>query len=102
MPTTPESDGDIATLSANELFLDLLCADEDLLKAEFDAIIAAAWSSPPPDKPDHADPERRPHRARHQREANDAAPRSQAHHSGFSRWTRQRSPAPVPPKTNDK
>jgi hypothetical protein len=29
-------------------FLDLVLADEDLLRAEFEAIIAAAWQEPPP------------------------------------------------------
>ncbi|MEV6605692.1 hypothetical protein [Kutzneria sp. NPDC051319] len=28
-------------------FLDLLCADDELVRAEFDAIIAAEWSTPP-------------------------------------------------------
>jgi hypothetical protein len=28
-------------------FLDLVCHDPDLLAAEFDAIIAAAWHDPP-------------------------------------------------------
>ena len=28
-------------------FLALLCADEELLRAEFDAIIAASWPDPP-------------------------------------------------------
>jgi hypothetical protein len=29
-------------------FLDLICADEKLLRAEFDAIIAAGWPDEPP------------------------------------------------------
>jgi hypothetical protein len=29
-------------------FLDLICADEELLRAEFDAIIAAGWPTEPP------------------------------------------------------
>lgn len=44
-------------------FLDLVCADEDLLRAEFDAIIDATWSPPParpPASPSRADrPSRR-------------------------------------------
>ena len=32
-------------------FLDLLLADDDLLRAEFDAIIAAEWPGPPPNLP---------------------------------------------------
>jgi hypothetical protein len=34
-----------------EQFLELVLADEELLRAEFDAIIAAAWSGPPPSRP---------------------------------------------------
>jgi hypothetical protein len=29
-------------------FLDLICADEELLRAEFDALIAAGWPIEPP------------------------------------------------------
>jgi hypothetical protein len=32
---------------ARDAFVDLLCQDEDLVRAEFDAIIAAAWPVPP-------------------------------------------------------
>jgi hypothetical protein len=32
-------------------FVDLMCADEDLLRAEFDAIIAAEYPDPPPSSP---------------------------------------------------
>jgi hypothetical protein len=32
-------------------FIDVVCADEELLKAEFDAIIEAAWAGTPPDDP---------------------------------------------------
>ena len=31
-------------------FLELICADDDLLRAEFDAIVAASWVGPP-DRP---------------------------------------------------
>jgi hypothetical protein len=37
--------------STGEQFLDLLLADEDLVRAEFDAIIAAEWPGPPPEFP---------------------------------------------------
>jgi hypothetical protein len=42
-----------------EEFLALLCADEDLLRAEFDAIVAANWDRPTPPRPT---PPRRPFR----------------------------------------
>src|SRR4029450_7226754 len=32
-------------------FLALVCSDEELLRAEFEAIVEAAWSSPPPPDP---------------------------------------------------
>jgi hypothetical protein len=35
-----------STRAMDEQFCELLCADEDLLRAEFDAIIAAEWPSP--------------------------------------------------------
>src|SRR6476659_9529514 len=41
------ADGVDAAASTAEQFVELLCADEDLLRAEFDAIIAAEWPSPP-------------------------------------------------------
>jgi len=37
--------------SSEDQFLDLLLADDDLLQAEFDAIIAAEWPGPPPNLP---------------------------------------------------
>jgi hypothetical protein len=93
VPQILRTDGSDATRSTDEQFLELLCADEDLLRAEFDAIIAAEWPSPPPAEPDRgADAERRPRRARHRREASVAAPPSRPRHPGIGGWTRQRSP----------
>jgi hypothetical protein len=46
-------------------FIDVVCADEELLRAEFDAIIEAAWSGAPPGEPAQeavaADEPRPPH-----------------------------------------
>ncbi len=39
------------TRSVEEQFLDLLLADDDLIQAEFNAIIAAEWPGPPPNLP---------------------------------------------------
>ena len=51
VPPTLQPDGFKATRSTDEQFLDLLLADEDLLRAEFDAIVAAEWPGPPPGRP---------------------------------------------------
>ena len=42
-PTDPHA----AATPDLDAFLDLLCADEELVRAEFEAIIAAAWPRPP-------------------------------------------------------
>lgn len=34
-----------------DMFVELVCQDDDFVRAEFDAIIAASWPSPPPDLP---------------------------------------------------
>ena len=47
MPTTPAT-GDTRARTVEEQFLELICNDDDLLAAEFDAIIAAEWPEPPP------------------------------------------------------
>jgi len=38
-----------AAVGTDEAFLDLVCADDDLLRAEFEAIIAASWPALPVD-----------------------------------------------------
>ena len=51
MPRIHSPDSADCTRSAEEEFLDLLLADDDLLRAEFDAIIAAEWPGQPPNPP---------------------------------------------------
>jgi hypothetical protein len=34
------------TLAETEVFIDLVLGDDDLVRAEFDALIAASWESP--------------------------------------------------------
>jgi len=63
MPTAPTNGGTIVP-TADEAFLQLVCADKDLLAAEFDAIIAASWARPPADTRLHPGPVRRPRRSR--------------------------------------
>jgi hypothetical protein len=77
-------------------FVDLMCADEDLLRGEFDAIIAAEFPDQPPSSPSGAC---RGARARHVRPARRSAARDVALRSQVAateRVTRQRSPPPQP------
>ncbi|MEP6650311.1 MAG: hypothetical protein ABJA74_10450, partial [Lapillicoccus sp.] len=83
------------TLAAEEEFLAIVCADEDLLRAEFDAIIAAEWPSPPPDRPEDDDAvQRSPGTARRQPSGGQARLPNRARHPGIGGWSRQRSPPP--------
>lgn len=96
MPQVTRTDGSTATPGTDEQFLELICADEDLLRAEFDAIIAAEWPSPPPAQPARgARAEHRPHRDRLRRAASATALPSRPRHPGAGGWTRQRSPPPA-------
>jgi hypothetical protein len=97
------NDGIDATPATDEQFVELLCANQDLLRAEFDAIIAAEWPSPPPAEPDRGDDaEGRPRPRWKRREASVAALLNQAHHPGIGGWTRQRSPPPAASTTRDR
>jgi len=42
---------DILSATVDEQFLDLICSDDDLIDAAFEAIIAAEWPLPPADTP---------------------------------------------------
>lgn len=76
-------------------FLDLVVADEDLLRAEFDAIIEASWSPPPanpptsPSRPDRPGRRRSTLRGRQRRPETDMSMGLE-----FDRhwWAKQRSP----------
>jgi hypothetical protein len=91
MPTTLVT-GETTARTVDEQFLDLVCHEQDLLAAEFDAIIAAEWPTPPADRPGrgavgrHADGEA-------DRTA-DPVPGSvsRPRHPGVGGWARQRSP----------
>lgn len=50
MITPLAGDGHLRGADVDEEFMALVCADEELLAAEFEAIIAAGWS-PPTDVP---------------------------------------------------
>lgn len=65
------------TDSAQDEFLQLICADPDLLRAEFDAIVTAGWPSDPPPvrrrRPAGGPPSRPPGRSVRARHSGDPA-----------------------------
>jgi hypothetical protein len=89
--------GDSATRESYDAFIDLVCRDEDLLRAEFDELIAESWAttsepapppSPPPPAPSRpTPPPRRPVRAIEDEPTAPAQVPVPA-----PRWNRQRSP----------
>lgn len=96
MPTVPAAQLD-APHTVDEEFLELMCADEEFIRAEFDAIIAQEWSSrPPPADPPPASPATGPHQGW---QAGPPALRSfprRPRRPGIGGWSRQRSPPPHP------
>jgi len=86
--------GSTATPGTDEQFIELVCADEDLVRAEFDAIIAAEWPSPPPVQPASAGADGRPGRAERRGDIG-AVLSPRAPHTGIGGRARQRSP-PAP------
>jgi hypothetical protein len=91
MGHVPRTDGSTATLGTDEQFLQMVYADEDLLRAEFDAIIAAEWPSPPPVEPGSAGADGRPGPAERRGDTG-AVLSPRAPHTGTGARARQRSP----------
>jgi hypothetical protein len=92
MPTTLAI-SDPATWTVDEQFLDLICNDQDLLAAEFDAIIAAEWPGPPANPPGHGATSRHLINGAGRRvTARVRGAVSQPPHPGIGGWARQRSP----------
>ena len=90
MASTP---GDTRAWAVDEQLLDLICSDADLLAAEFDAIIAAEWPTPPAGSRGHGGAGGHP-RGRATRRAAGAVRGlvSRPRHPGIGGWVRQRSP----------
>lgn len=95
MPTISEPCGEGIARTIDEEFLELLCSDEELLRAEFEAIVAAEWPTPPmrPPRPSPAGrpPSPRPPTWWTRRSGRLA---SRPRHPGIGGWARQRSPPP--------
>jgi len=94
MPTVSTRHHD-SSLAAEEEFLAIVCSDEDLVRAEFDAIIAAEWPSFPRGPPEDDDAvERSPGTAGRQPRSGQVRLPNRARHTGIGGWSRQRSPPP--------
>lgn len=94
MTTHPEPE--VIERAVEERFCDLLCSDAELLRAEFDAIIAAEWPDPPPPET-RRQPARRGPGPEHpgNRSANPLTRPDQYRPLGRDAWRRQRSPPAV-------
>ncbi len=85
----------VAVPDREEEFLHLICADEELLRAEFDAIIAAEWPTPPPRRPAGRTRSERPRPdRRRQARFGDQRRTSRSEYPGVGGWGRPRSPPP--------
>ena len=111
MPTAPLTGdtGGIAGTAAptvDEQFSDLICADADLVAAEFDAIIAAEWPEPPTHRPGGRDAAGHPGSEGARGSADAVAdPGSPARDPHVDRSARERSPParqPQPHRTPDR
>ena len=92
MPTVPAVRLRAAP-GVDEEFLELVYADEQLLRAEFDDIVAQEWpTGHPPARPTAATPGTDPRPRRHLGPRGVRASRRQRRHPGAARSRRQRSP----------
>ena len=73
-------------------FLAIVCADEQLLQLEFDAIVSAQWGDPPPDDADGDEVCRRTPVQRTSEFSGSTPPARRSRGPNLGRWVRQRSP----------
>ena len=89
----PDQPGEAVDEAVQEEFLALICADEDLLRAEFDAILAAGWGQPrPPARQARCRRPRLPHVRRSDRPAVGGGLRGPQRDSSGEGRSRQRAP----------
>ncbi len=92
MTRAHERDGATA-MTAHERFLEIVCADQELVQGEFDAIIAAQQlEAPPPGPGCAADLTRTPQPSGRHRAASGATPRERPLSSTTGGRSRERSP----------
>ena len=77
--------------TVDEQFVRLIFSDEELLQAEFDAIIGAEWP-PPVNPPTHEQAGVPTSDAAHDTDGRAAGRTTRPYHPGIGGWARQRSP----------
>lgn len=93
MTTIRNSLVDDPTGTLDEQFVELVCSDNELLRAEFEAIVAAEWPTPPPPCPPLRRPALRPPApSAHWLEGDSTHLASRPRRPGVGGWARQRSP----------
>ncbi|MGI5215689.1 hypothetical protein [Plantactinospora sp. CA-290183] len=85
--------GSSAIRSVHEAFVELVQHDDDLMRAEFDALIDACWHTPPPPPPARPQPAPRPPLWPVEPAATKLLVPPDTVPSG-TRWRRQRAPPP--------
>ncbi|WP_338184955.1 hypothetical protein [Jatrophihabitans sp.] len=93
--TTTATSGQVGTATIEEEFLAIIASDAEIVRGEFEAIIAAEWPDPPPTEPGGADAVGRPLQGQGRRRAARTGrllrrPRS----PGVDGARRERSPPP--------
>jgi len=85
--------GDASAWTVDRQLLDVICSDADLLAAEFDAIIAAEWPTPPSGSAGQGAAGGHPRNGATRRAAGAVrGPVSRVQHLAIGEWVRQRSP----------
>ena len=92
VPATTVGPSVVGSGAIDETLIDLICHDPDLLAAEFDAIIAVEWPTPPVDSRRHASASGRPDTGPAGVYGDGRGPASRPRHPGVGGWARQRSP----------
>ncbi len=94
MPAISDLFDERTAQTVDEQFVELICSDEELLLAEFDAIIAAEWPTPPSRLPRRGpgDHPTTPPGDCGSLEAGSGRRTSQPRHPGVGAWGRPRSP----------
>jgi len=92
----PLAEAGATAAPTDDEFIDLICQDEELLRAEFDALIAASWLTPPPPPPPPAPPRPTPPPDRRTGPVDAEEPAPLQGSVPAARWNRQRSPPGLP------
>jgi hypothetical protein len=91
-PTGPDPFGPGLGDATDEQLADLICNDPELLAAEFDAIVAAEWPTPPVERLRHATAAGPPDQTLGRLALEVTTLAARPRHPGIGGWARERSP----------